>query len=227
MDMEISREWLRLPVSTVRKAMSPSRNEAHILQSVVARLATAIERHSLKASRAANNEATLENGLCRLHFSGLYEDRVLCRFSNKGRFGGKDFDLSLYLYVRFGDWALELLPCPDGDWDNERRVLHYLDGFNALLLDGWLQEPLEGNFSWIADYRRIEAEACALLQHLAAIKAQYLALWTAIRSKLAASDHTWIADAREFIGSNLFHGDAAQLPPIAEIHPVKVGVPTA
>lgn len=225
--MEIAEEWLRLPVSAVRKAMSPSRNDAHILPLVTARMAPAIERHALKARRIANNEATLENDVCRLHFSGLYEDRVLCRFSGKKRNSHKDLDLSLYLYVRFGDWALELLPCPDGDWDNERRVLHYLDGFNALLLDGWLQEPLEGNFSWVADYRRIEDEACALLQHLGAIKAQYLALWTAIRSKLAASDHSWIADARGFIGSNLFHGDAAQLPPIAEIHPVKVGVPTA
>jgi hypothetical protein len=174
MDMEIKNQWMRLPASVVQKAMSPGRNETHILRLVVARMAPAIARHALKASRIAHNEAILGNDVCRLHFSGLYEDRVLCRFSTRRQNGGKDFDLSLYLFVRFGDWALELLPCPEGDWDNGRRVLHYLDGFNALLLDGWLQEPLEGNFSWVADYRRVEAEAYSLLCELEAIKAMDL-----------------------------------------------------
>ncbi len=219
--MELTKEWLRLPVSTVNKALSPRRNEAHILRLVTARIAPAIERHALKRGRIAHNEATLENGLCRLQFSGLYEDRVLCRFSAKNQKGCKDFDLSLYLYVRFGDWALELLPCPDGDWDNEKRVLHYLDGFNALLLDGWLQEPLEGNFSWVADYRRMEAEACALLQSLEAIKAEDLTVWAAIRTKLAASDHSWIADARGFIQNHALHDQSATVPTMAENYPVQ------
>jgi hypothetical protein len=224
MVMEIKKEWMRLPASEVKKALSPSRNEAHILPLVTARIAPAIDRHSLAARRDAYNEAILENSICRVNFSGLYEDRVLCRFSSKKHGGGKDFDLSLYLYVRFGDWALELLPCPDDSWDDEKRVLHYLDGFNALLLDGWLQEPLEGDFSWVADYRRIEAEGHALLPMLDSIKTMDLAAWTAIRVKLAASDHSWMNDARDFIASHTQHDQAATVPPNTENRPVQVGV---
>ena len=222
--MEITGNWMCMPASLVKAALSPKGKAPHVLALVVARMAPAIGRYGLKASRGPFNEAVLENAHARLHLSGLYQDRVLCRFSGKRQRLGGDFDLSFYLYVRFQDWALELLPRLEEDWSDERRVLHCLDGFNSLLLDGWLQEPLEGDFSWVADYRRAESEACALLQSLDTIKEMDCGAWAAIRAKIAASDHTWMNDAHGLIyGRFQADGAVAVLPP-TDTHPVEAGV---
>ena len=100
------------------------------------------------------------------------------------------------MYSRFGEWASELLSKPDAEWSDEKRVEHVLDGYNALLLDGWLQEPLEGDFSWAAEYRKTEGEGHVLTSTLERIKANDKAAWDVIRDKLALSNYSWIGDAR-------------------------------
>jgi hypothetical protein len=109
--------------------------------------------------------------------------------------GCYDFDLHLHIYVRFGEWASELLLKPHDEWSDEKRIEHLLDGYNGLLLDGWLQEPLEGDFSWVIDYRKTEAEGHVLASKLETIKATHKTAWDVIRGKLAVSDYSWIGDA--------------------------------
>ncbi len=160
---------------------------------------TAIERHSLIAKKGTCYEAVLENANCRFIVCGHYEDRVHCRFSSRTLRGSKAFDLHLYMYVRFGEWASELLPKPDHEWSDEKRIAHLQDGYNSLLLDGWLQEPLGGNFTWAADYHKSEAEGFALASKLEAIKTNDKAAWDVIRGKLAVNDYSWIGDAKAVV----------------------------
>ncbi len=106
------------------------------------------------------------------------------------------------MYVRFGEWASELLHKPDDGWSDEKWVEDLLDGYNALLLDGWLQEPLEGDFSWVTDYRKTEAECHVLASKLETIKATHKTAWDVIRGKLAVSDYSWIGDSSVLVERN-------------------------
>jgi hypothetical protein len=173
-----------------------------LLGLVQARLGRAIKRHRLRAA-LRDNEVVLQNQHCRIRMASAFQHRLRLTFCNPRDEFAQDFDLPLYLVAMHAADFSEIFPAPRHDFGPVRVVTFQLELLNALVMEGRMDAPLKGDFSWVGDYDTLQAESLQLAADLRAAadcaceKTQSRIQRIGLR--LLVHDLTWILEARALL----------------------------
>lgn len=199
MDLKITKERMQTPPSG-----NTDRGLVDLALLVQSALSPAISNLGLKLRKGKGWSVYLENSRCILRFSGILGHRVLCKLHPKGKVVGHGYDLGLYLFMAKGLGAAAILPPTQQDWDDARRVQHILESIDRLIVNGHIDGPLRGDFSWVARYGALESEHLRLGESLSEMVAAGIQGGSENARKLLhrwnEGDFTWIVEARTLLG---------------------------
>lgn len=164
-------------------------------------LSASISHCRLAGPEGGGSRARLSNQNCVIELEIVDNDYVRFEFWRPDEPNTK-WELAEYLNCRFMELggAFKLRPKPKEELSNKEKVEWYLQRYDEVLVLGYFEAPLNGDYSWAEAYEHSKQEyrrlSSALLKLMDAGHPEGKRLF----GKQLQGDRSWMAEVREILG---------------------------
>lgn len=144
--------------------------------------------------------ASLSNEHCVIELENVDNDYIRFEFHRPGE-KKPVWELADYLDCRFMEQggSFKLRPKPPGDLSIKEQFEWYLQRFDELLVQGYLNAPLNGDYSWESDYKSAAEEYERLSIALAKLVDAKFEGADKLWRMLIRGDQSWMAEVRKIL----------------------------
>jgi hypothetical protein len=159
-----------------------------------------IEKFGLTLVREGGDVAWLHNAHCTIRLENVDNDYVRFEFSRVDA-PEECWEFADFLDCMYEGRGMELRPLPPKDFESEAKFVFMLEKYNALILEGYFDAPLAGDFSWIPKYIAAQAEYKRLASARYDLEESGHPEAVAILHKKIKGDPSWMDDVRRILGT--------------------------
>ena len=166
-------------------------------------MAAAIEHCRLVGPEGSGLLATLANDHCVILLENVDNDYVRFEFHRPGTTTPK-WELASYLNCRFmaQGGAFRLRPKPARELSHQEKFEWYLKRYDEVMVLGYLDAPLAGDYSWEEDYSAHDAEFRRLSSILTDLKESGHPEGKRLMWKMLDGDRSWMDEVRGLLEQN-------------------------
>lgn len=161
-------------------------------------MAPAIAKAGLQMTSKGGDMAWLQNGHCTIQLQNIDNDYVRFEFCDPQR-PDELWEFADYLDCMYEGRGRILRPLPPRDIDREAQFIFMLEKYNELMLGGYFDLPLAGDFSWAPQYAAFQEEYKRLASARFALEEAGHPEAEAIWDKKHDGDPTWMDDVRRIL----------------------------
>jgi hypothetical protein len=161
-------------------------------------MAQAIAKAGLTVTSKGGDMVWLQNDDCQIQLQNIDNDYVRFEFCSPSK-PEELWEFADYLDCQFEGRGMQLRPLPPRDFDAESKFVFMLEKYNELLLGGYFDIPLSGDFTWAPKYLAHQAEYRRLGIERGKLGRQGHPEAEAILDKKLAGDPTWMDDVRRIL----------------------------
>ena len=167
-------------------------------------MGSAIAQCRLNGPEGSGYYATLSNAHCVIELENVDNDYVRFEFHRLGEKEPK-WELGDYLDYIYGaqGGAFKLRPKPPVDLGDQEKFEWYLQRYDEVLVLGYLDAPLSGDYSWAGRYHEAEEEYKNLSVALRRLSKEGLDPDKKLSYKRIQGDLSWMEEVRGLLEQNL------------------------
>ena len=186
-------------------------DQFHTASFVTKFMGSAIAHCRLNGPGGGGFVASLSNDHCVIELENVDNDYVRFEFHRPGEKEPR-WELADYLDCRFAaqGGAFKLRPEPSEDLSNQEKFEWYLQRFDEVLVLGYLDAPLSGDYSWEGQYREAQEEYKRLSVELSRLSDAGLDPEGSIWRKRRKGDLTWMDEVRGLLEQNSLNSQDSQ-----------------
>jgi hypothetical protein len=163
-------------------------------------MAPAIEKFGLTLVRRGGDVAWLQNVHCTIRLENVDNDYVRFEFHRADNLE-EIWEFADFLDCMYEWRGMQLRPLPPDDFDNEGKFVFMLEKYNELIVAGYFDAPLVGDFSWGAKYKEAQAEYKRLSTERFRLEEKGHPEAKAIQKKRLNGDPTWMDDVKRILAA--------------------------
>ena len=175
-------------------------DQFHTASFVTKFMGSAIAHCRLNGPGGGGFVASLSNDHCVIELENVDNDYVRFEFHRPGEKEPR-WELADYLDCRFAaqGGAFKLRPEPSEDLSNQEKFEWYLQRFDEVLVLGYLDAPLAGDYSWAEAYVAAAEEFESLSDELYVLRQAKHPEAKRLYEMLRDGNRAWMAEVREIL----------------------------
>jgi hypothetical protein len=161
-------------------------------------LGPVIDKFDLRVEPKGGDLTWLLNNDCLIQLQNIDNDYVRFEFCSPSK-PEELWEFAEYLDCQFEGRGMQLRPLPPRNYDAEAKFIFMLEKYNELLLEGYFDIPLSGDFTWGPRYLALQLETRRLSIARGRLERQGHPEADSILVKELAGDLTWMQDVKRIL----------------------------